>query len=154
MHQFSCQTQTLSTCIIHKIPICLAFFSSFPAMVSVGLGGNVTLPCRYMHEDGVTPEASGLRIKWIKVADDEALNEDVLTAMGFHITTFGNFENRVYMEKSDSDDASLLITDVGMADAGKYRCEIINGADDKSQLVRLEVKSGQVNGKSYSFMFT
>lgn len=95
-----------------------------------------------------------IRVKWIKVAEDEALNEDVLSSMGLHKNTYGSFEDRVFMQELDSDDASLVITDVSMDDKGKYRCEIISGVEETLQYVILEVESGLINGKCYSFTFT
>lgn len=86
-------------------------------------------------------------MKWTKVADDEALNEDVLLSMGFHKKTFGSFENRVFLQERDSEDASLIITKVSKEDMGRYRCEIINGMTDTVQEVILKVRNGLLNGK-------
>ncbi len=108
------------------------------------LGANVTLPCRLLSQDAMS---SGNRVKWTKVAHDEALNEDVLLSMGFHKKTYGNFEDRVYLEEADSEDASLVITEVTMLDVGKYRCEIINGMEDTVQEVILELLNEVVEGK-------
>ncbi|XP_029961300.1 hyaluronan and proteoglycan link protein 1a [Salarias fasciatus] len=113
-----------------------------PMQVSVHVfaepGANVTLPCRLPHSDGI---ALGVRVKWTKVADDEDLNEDVLVSMGFHKKTYGSFENRVFMENDETEDGSILITDVSENDSGKYRCEIVNGVEDTIQEITLEVQS-------------
>ncbi|XP_028314288.1 hyaluronan and proteoglycan link protein 1-like [Gouania willdenowi] len=100
-------------------------------------GANVTLPCRHLTSDSTS---FGTRVKWYKVADDEALNEDVISSLGIHTISYGSFKNRVFLqETNDTDDASLTITDVSKNDTGKYRCEITNGMDDVLQEVTLEV---------------
>lgn len=91
--------------------------------------------------------ATGIRVKWTKVAEDEAFNEDVLLSMGFHRKTFGRFQDRVYIINSDSDDGSILLTNVAMEDTGKYHCELINGMTDVVQEVYLEVQNGFKDGK-------
>ncbi|XP_070690307.1 hyaluronan and proteoglycan link protein 1a [Pempheris klunzingeri] len=110
-------------------------------MVFAELGANVTLPCRLLSRDIMSFGSIGMRVKWTKVADDEALNEDVLLSMGFHKKTYGSFEDRVFLQEQDSEDASLIISDVSMDDTGKYHCEIINGMEDTVQEITLEVKS-------------
>ncbi|XP_058493121.1 hyaluronan and proteoglycan link protein 1-like [Solea solea] len=114
-------------------------FAHFTVKVFADLGANVTMPCMLMSKDHSLSDA-GVRVKWTKVADDEALNEDVILSMGVHKKTYGNFENRVFLEeKGDHEDASLTILDVSMADMGKYLCEITNGMTDTVQEVTLEV---------------
>ncbi len=123
-------------------------FSSFPVKVFGDLGANVTLPCRLLSTDSMSLGTVGIRVKWTKVADDEALNEDVLLSMGFHKKTYGSFEDRVFLPELDSEDASIVITDLSMDDMGKYRCEIINGMEDTVQEIILEVQGGLTDGKS------
>ncbi|KAF3695891.1 Hyaluronan and proteoglycan link protein 1 Cartilage-linking protein 1 [Channa argus] len=100
------------------------------------LGNNVTLPCHYFSKES---QVFGNRIKWIKVADDEALNEDVLLSMGLHTKAYGRFENRVFLTMEG--DASILLTDVTKEDVGQYRCEIMNGMEDTVQEVILKIRS-------------
>lgn len=110
------------------------------------LGSNATLPCQLPSKDTMFFGATGIRVKWTKVADDEAFNEDVLLSMGFHKKTFGSFEDRVFIVNSDSDDGSILITNIAMEDAGKYQCELINGMTDVVREVHLEVQGGLKDG--------
>lgn len=117
-------------------------------MVIADLGANVTLPCRLHNKDFNSFSHVGIRVKWTKVAEDESLNEDVLLSMGFHKKSFGSFEDRVFLQEHDSEDASLVITSVSMDDMGQYRCEIINGMEDTIQEIILEVQGGLNNGKS------
>lgn len=115
------------------------------------LGGNVTLPCRLLSKDTMSFGSVGIRVKWTKVADDEALNEDVLMSMGFHKKTYGSFEGRVFVPEVDNEDASLVMTDVSMDDMGKYRCEIINGMEDTIQEITLEVQGSQIDGVVFPY---
>ncbi|XP_032372229.1 hyaluronan and proteoglycan link protein 1 [Etheostoma spectabile] len=115
------------------------------------LGANVTLPCRLLSKDPMIFSTISFRVKWTKVADDEALNENVLLSMGFHKKTYGSFEDRVFLQEHDSEDASLIITNVSMDDMGKYRCEIIDGVQDTVQDVTLEVQGGLIDGVVFPY---
>lgn len=135
--------------ITTKSQLVHVMFCFFPVKVFADLGDNITLPCQLLSKDTTSYGAVGVRIKWTKVADDEALNEDVLLSMGIHKKTFGSFEDRVFLQENDNEDASIIITDVKMDDMGKYRCEIINGMVDTLQEVILEVQRGLADGKLY-----
>lgn len=125
-------------------------FPHFPVKVVANLGGNVTLPCRLPSKDTMFFGATGVRVKWTKIAGDQAFNEDVLLSMGFHKKTFGSFEDRVFIVNNDNEDGSILITNIAMQDTGKYQCELINGMTDVIQEVYLEVISSLRDGK-YTF---
>ncbi|KAF7647558.1 hypothetical protein LDENG_00170800 [Lucifuga dentata] len=132
-------------------PLEVTSSSSFPALVKVfaDLGSNVTLPCQLHNQSD--DSFVGIRVKWTKVGEDESQDEDVLVSMGFHKKTYGSFEDRVYLQEADSDDASLVITDVSMGDTGKYRCEVINGLVDDSQEVLLEVQGAVTQGVVFPY---
>jgi len=140
---------TLAGSVYSQMTTTPAPISAFPTFTKVfaELGANVTLPCRYMAKDSYAfGIVGGIRIKWTKVAEDEALNEEVLTSMGFHRNTYGNFVDRVFLQEQDNEDASLIMTDLSVDDTGKYRCEIINGMDDIMQDVFLEVQASKIDG--------
>lgn len=103
-------------------------------------GGNATLPCRLHRQYGMAFGNAGMRVKWTKLSDDEAVEEDVLVSMGFHKKSYGKWLGRVSLREEDDDDASLLIKDVSGDDLGKFRCEVINGIDDDVQDVMLAVE--------------
>ncbi|XP_053181336.1 hyaluronan and proteoglycan link protein 1-like [Scomber japonicus] len=123
----------------------------FSAKVIADLGANVTLPCRLLAKDSDFFGSTGIRVKWTKVADDEALNADVLSSMGFHKKTYGSFEDRVFLQEQDDEDASLVMTDISMDDTGRYRCEIINGMEDTVQEILLEVQAGFTDGVVFPY---
>ncbi|XP_061762294.1 hyaluronan and proteoglycan link protein 1-like [Nerophis ophidion] len=122
----------------------------YSVKVTADLGATVTLPCR-LPGSAQSFFGVGIRVKWTKVEEDEALNEDVLLSMGFHKMTYGSFEDRVHLQELDSDDASLVMTDVSTDDTGKYRCEIINGMMDTVQEVELEVRAGLLDGVVFPY---
>lgn len=115
------------------------------------LGENITLPCKLQHKDTSSFAHVGVRVKWTKVAEDESLNEDVLLSMGLHKKTYGSFEDRVFLSETDSSSADLTITEVSSEDAGKYRCEIINGMTDTLMEVILVVEKGLKNGVVFPY---
>ncbi|KAM9360920.1 hyaluronan and proteoglycan link protein 1a [Symphorus nematophorus] len=119
--------------------------------VFADLGSNVTLPCRLLSKDTMSFGHVGIRVTWTKLADDEALNEDVLLSMGFHKKTFGRFEDRVFLQELDTEDASLVITEVTKEDVGRYRCEIINGMEDTIQEILLEVEGASTQGAVFPY---
>ncbi|KAK9974410.1 hypothetical protein ABG768_022511 [Culter alburnus] len=98
-------------------------------------GDNITLPCRL---DGLS-SLFGNRIKWTKLEDDST-ETDVLMSMGFHKKTYGNYQDRVYLLEADDNDATLVFTNLDLKDYGTYRCEIINGMNDKTVEVDLELQ--------------
>uniref|UniRef100_A0A3P8VU09 Hyaluronan and proteoglycan link protein 1a n=1 Tax=Cynoglossus semilaevis TaxID=244447 RepID=A0A3P8VU09_CYNSE len=127
-------------------------FPSLSVQVFAEMDANITLPCNLMSHDPPTSGYFGVRVKWTKVAEDESsLNEDVLLSMGFHKKTYGNFQDRAFLQEGDSEDASLTITSVSLEDTGTYRCEIINGMSDGVQEITLEVT--HPNQKRYSLNF-
>ncbi|XP_044051512.1 hyaluronan and proteoglycan link protein 1a [Siniperca chuatsi] len=125
--------------------------STLTVTVYADLGANITLPCRLLSKDPMSFGNIGMRVKWTKVADDKALDEDVLLSMGFHKKTYGSFEDRVFLQELDNEDASILITDVAMDDMGKYHCEIISGMEDSMQEIILEVRGGVSDGVVFPY---
>ncbi|XP_056153333.1 hyaluronan and proteoglycan link protein 1-like [Lampris incognitus] len=126
-----------------------------PVKIYASLGSNVTLPCRLYHTSGIMSFGNvGIRVKWSKVSEDDSLEEDVMVSMGFHKKSYGSFRGRVFLQEADSEDASLMITDISADDMGKYRCEIINGMDDNIVEITLEMQGSEgLNGKGVVFPY-
>ncbi|XP_047448745.1 hyaluronan and proteoglycan link protein 1a [Mugil cephalus] len=118
--------------------------------VMADLGSNVTLPCK-LYQQSSPFDNFGYRVIWTKLAEDENYNEDVLLAMGEHQKTYGNFEGRVFLHEIDTEDASIVITNVSMDDMGKYRCEIINGLFDTLQEIVLQVRGNLTDGVVFPY---
>lgn len=102
-------------------------------------GANVTLPCWYHYKPAlVSPRP--MRIKWWKLSENGALDEDVLVAIGLRHRSFGDYRGRVYLWQDEDNKVSLEIQDLRLEDSGRYRCEVIDGLEDESSLVELELR--------------
>lgn len=106
-------------------------------------GGNVTLPCKFYRNPSAF--ASGLhkiRIKWTKLTSDYLKEVDVFVSMGYHKKTYGGYQGRVFLKGGSDNDASLVITDLSLEDYGRYKCEVIEGLEDDTAVVALDLQGG------------
>lgn len=104
-------------------------------------GANVTLPCHYHYEPDQGPKRK-IRIKWSKLRDDYTKEQDVLVAIGKTYMAFGDFKGRAHIHQASRHEVSLVISDVRLKDDGKYRCEVIDGLEDESDVVDLRLQGG------------
>ncbi|XP_038643212.1 hyaluronan and proteoglycan link protein 2-like [Scyliorhinus canicula] len=105
---------------------------SGPRVINTQRGSNVTLPCRLR----ILPR--GHRVKWVKLGPSP--REDIaLIANSHRQRGYGGFAGRAFLPRLDKYDVSLLLADVRLDDVGKYKCEIINGVDDDSAVVELQL---------------
>ncbi|XP_042621369.1 hyaluronan and proteoglycan link protein 1 [Cyprinus carpio] len=102
-------------------------------------GGNATLQCKF-NRDPSSPPNPKLRIKWTKLTSDYLKEIDVFVAMGFHKKSYGRFHGRVHLQAASKNDASLVITDITLEDYGKYKCEVIDGLEDDTAVVSLDLE--------------
>uniref|UniRef100_A0A8C4W6L4 Hyaluronan and proteoglycan link protein 3 n=1 Tax=Gopherus evgoodei TaxID=1825980 RepID=A0A8C4W6L4_9SAUR len=102
-------------------------------------GANITLPCRYRYEPKLEMPRK-IRIKWSKLREDNTKERDVLVAIGLKHRSFGEFRGRVHLRQRGEQEASLVISDLRLQDYGKYRCEVIDGLEDESGIVELELR--------------
>ncbi|XP_031426513.1 hyaluronan and proteoglycan link protein 1a isoform X1 [Clupea harengus] len=109
-----------------------------PPSIVATRGGNLTLPCRLHRTSTFHFGTSGMRVKWTKYSPDLAQENDVFVSMGFHKKAYGGFQDRAFLREADDSDATLIITDVGLDDYGKYKCEVIDGMDDNIVEVTVE----------------
>ncbi|GAB0194192.1 hyaluronan and proteoglycan link protein 3 [Grus americana] len=100
---------------------------------------NVTLPCHYHYEPDLEAKRK-IRIKWSKLRDDYTKEQDVLVAIGKTYLAFGDFRGRAHLHQTGRREASLVISDVRLQDDGKYRCEVIDGLEDESDVVDLRLQ--------------
>ncbi|KAM9422395.1 hyaluronan and proteoglycan link protein 3-like isoform 3-T4 [Salvelinus alpinus] len=123
---------------IHFNGVKLHVDSSQPSVFALR-GSNATLPCRYWYE----PELSSprrVRVKWSWLPVVGGHETDVLVAIGPRIHSFGDFRDRVRLRQDSPGDASLVMTELQLNDTGRYRCEVIDGLEDKSATVDLELR--------------
>ncbi|XP_034431259.1 hyaluronan and proteoglycan link protein 3-like isoform X2 [Hippoglossus hippoglossus] len=102
-------------------------------------GENVTLPCRFWYE----PELSSprnVRIKWSWLPAAGGHETDVLVAIGSNTRSFGTFRGRVQLRQDFPGDAALLMPGLQLKDTGRYHCEVVDGLEDKSTSIDLELQ--------------
>uniref|UniRef100_F6PGB6 Hyaluronan and proteoglycan link protein 3 n=2 Tax=Ornithorhynchus anatinus TaxID=9258 RepID=F6PGB6_ORNAN len=102
-------------------------------------GANVTLPCHYHYEPALGSPRP-VRVKWWKLGEGGEPERDVLVAIGLRHRSFGEFRGRVHLQQENGRDVSLVIRDLRLRDYGRYRCEVIDGLEDESGVVDLELR--------------
>ncbi|XP_019655562.2 hyaluronan and proteoglycan link protein 3 isoform X2 [Ailuropoda melanoleuca] len=102
-------------------------------------GANATLPCRYHYEPALLSPRP-VRVKWWKLSENGAPEQDVLVAIGRRHRSFGDYRGRVRLRRDEERQVSLQIRDLRLEDSGRYRCEVIDGLEDESGLVELELR--------------
>ncbi|XP_054891499.1 hyaluronan and proteoglycan link protein 3 [Poeciliopsis prolifica] len=115
-------------------------------LVSATRGSSVTLPCHYRYEPELTAPRR-TRVKWswlpanaITTNEAFALETAVMVAMGNRHRSYGSFKGRVRLRRSAPGDTSLVINELQLNDTGRYRCEVIDGLEDESVTVELELR--------------
>lgn len=68
------------------------------------------------------------------------LQVDVFVAMDYHKRSYGSFHGRVHLQGSSPMDASLVITEITLEDYGRYKCEVIDGLEDGTVVVSLDLE--------------
>ncbi|XP_077353366.1 hyaluronan and proteoglycan link protein 1 isoform X3 [Festucalex cinctus] len=113
--------------------------TSQPSRVLSRRGGNATLPCTIRRDQSLTPNRK-MRIKWTKLTSDLLTEVDVFAAMDYHKRSYGSFHGRVRLRGSSPWDASLVIDDITLDDYGRYKCEVIDGLEDATAVVSLDLE--------------
>ncbi|XP_053557448.1 hyaluronan and proteoglycan link protein 1 [Bombina bombina] len=104
-------------------------------------GGNATLPCKILHDPSPAVSAPHkIRIKWTKLTSDYLKEVDVFVSMGHHKRSYGSYQGRVYLQGASENDASLVITDITLEDYGRYKCEVIEGLEDDTAIISLDLQ--------------
>lgn len=117
-------------------------------------GGNATLPCKFHREfSSGTANSPKTRIKWTKLTTDYLKEIDVFVAMGNHKKSYGSYHGRVFLQEASDKDASLVITDVTLDDYGKYKCEIIEGLEDDTGVVTLDLQGNCYFAMTVLYLF-
>ncbi|XP_019740963.1 hyaluronan and proteoglycan link protein 1 [Hippocampus comes] len=113
--------------------------TSHPSRVLSRSGGNATLPCTIHRDQSLAPNRK-MRIKWTKLTFDLLTEVDVLAAMDYHKRSYGSYHGRVHLCGSSPSDASLVIEDITLDDYGRYKCEVIDGLEDATVVVSLDLE--------------
>ncbi|XP_071400817.1 hyaluronan and proteoglycan link protein 3 [Centroberyx affinis] len=117
--------------------------------VSASRGSSVTLPCHYRYEPELnTPRRTRVKWSWLPANAVDApaspaaaaMETEVMVAMGNRHRSYGSFRGRVRLRRSAPGDMSLVINELHLNDTGRYRCEVIDGLEDESVTVDLELR--------------
>lgn len=133
---------------VHFNGVRLLVESPLPS-VQATRGSSATLPCHYHYEPELTtPRRTRVKWSWLpantatEVVSPEAFAKEteVMVAMGNRQRSYGNFKGRVRLRRSVPGDMSLVINELQLNDTGRYRCEVIDGLEDDSVTVDLELR--------------
>lgn len=122
---------------------------SSQSSVSATRGSNVTLPCHYHYEpEPSTPRRTRVKWSWLPAnainapasPASFARETEVMVAIGNRHRSYGSFQGRVRLRRSAPGDMSLVINELQLSDTGRYRCEVIDGLEDESVTVDLELR--------------
>ncbi|KAM3869819.1 hyaluronan and proteoglycan link protein 3 [Diretmus argenteus] len=117
--------------------------------VSATRGSSVTLPCHYHYEPELhAPRRTRVKWSWLPA---NAINvhpasiavtreTEVMVAIGNRQRSYGSFRGRVRLRRAAPGDLSLVINELHLNDTGRYRCEVIDGLEDESVTVDLEMR--------------
>uniref|UniRef100_H3A5Z5 Hyaluronan and proteoglycan link protein 2 n=1 Tax=Latimeria chalumnae TaxID=7897 RepID=H3A5Z5_LATCH len=97
-------------------------------------GADITLPCI------IRAPPKSYRIKWTKLDPNSPLQNVILISNGRQHKGYGTLAERAHLRRSHRQDASLVITNVSLEDGGKYRCELVNGLEDESVTITLQLE--------------
>lgn len=103
-------------------------------VVQARRGASVTLPCILW----VVPQ--NYKIRWSKVEPTEYLEVAILISNGVHHKTYGPLGSRAHLKRSHRFDASLTISNLTLDDEGRYRCQLVNGLEDESVSLVLQLE--------------
>ncbi|XP_077114414.1 hyaluronan and proteoglycan link protein 2 [Ranitomeya variabilis] len=97
-------------------------------------GANVTLPCIMRRRP------RSYKVKWSKVNPEDPLENLIVISNGLHHKNYDKLRGRVRLRRSHRLDASLIITNVSLEDEGRYKCELVNGLEDQSLTLALQLE--------------
>ncbi|CAL8263238.1 unnamed protein product [Merluccius merluccius] len=121
-------------------------------LVSAARGSSVTLPCHYRYEPELSaPRRTRIKWSWLPANDRHDAADarsvppmvretEVMVAMGNRHRSYGGFRGRVRLRRSTPGDMSLVIKELQLNDTGRYRCEVIDGVEDESVTIELEMR--------------
>nr|XP_061800140.1 hyaluronan and proteoglycan link protein 1-like [Nerophis lumbriciformis] len=113
--------------------------TSAPSRVLTRRGGNAILPCAIQRDRSLAPNPK-MRIKWTKLTSDFLTEVDILAAVADHKRSYGSFHGRARLRGSSPSDASLVIDNITLEDYGRYKCEVIDGLEDATAIVSLDLE--------------
>ncbi|XP_061655254.1 versican core protein-like isoform X1 [Phyllopteryx taeniolatus] len=125
--------------------------------VEGSLAGTALLPCKLSTAPSAPAEGERPRVKWTRV--EGGAERVVLVAQGGVVKVGRDFAGRVSLpgDTPERGDAALAVVGLRAGDAGRYRCEITRGMEDRRSGATLSVKGVvfhyRPNGSRYSLDF-
>lgn len=105
------------------------------AEVTARRGHAVVLPCVMKFKP------PHYRVKWTKIEPpSQGVENIVLITNGNADKQYGSVGPRASLLRAHNLDVSLRLTDLELEDDGSYRCELINGIEDESVIIRLRIE--------------
>lgn len=105
------------------------------AEISARRGATVNLPCLLQDKPAV------YKVKWTKLEPlSPGVENVILISNGFAQKGYGPLGPRASLRRAHALDVTLRISDLQLADEGRYRCELINGIEDESVEITLRIE--------------
>lgn len=114
-----------------------------PGPLLSSLGSSISIPCSVVLPSSPAASLSSPgepRIKWSVISG--GIETQILVAKGDRIKINEAYRNRTVRLNytSSSYDTALWLGDLRSSDSGYYRCEVLNGLEDSSDVLELKVK--------------
>lgn len=111
--------------------------------LSSSLGSSISIPCSVILSSSPAPSLSppvDPRVKWSVVSG--GIETQILVAQGQRIKVNEAYRGRaVWLNYTSSlYDSALWLGDLRSSDSGYYRCEVLHGVEDSSDVIELKVK--------------
>lgn len=103
-------------------------------VVQAQRGATVTLPCV------LRARPPHYKVKWSKVEPAGLLESVILITNGVQHKAYGPLGGRARLRRGHRNDASLTIAGVALEDEGRYRCQLVNGLEDESVSLTLQLE--------------
>lgn len=79
------------------------------------------------------------QIKWTKLTLDYLKEVDVFISKGYHKKAYGDYQDRVFPQGGNDNDASLGLIKLILEDYWGYKCEVIEWLEDGAAVVTLHL---------------
>lgn len=100
-------------------------------------GATATLPCLLR----TLPRS--YKVRWSKVLPAEYMEVVILITDGTSHKTYGPLGSRARLRRGHRHDASLTLSNVALEDEGHYRCQLVDGLEDESISLVLQLDGKQ-----------
>lgn len=112
--------------------------------VEASLADTALLPCKLLTALSAPANDEQLRVKWTRV--EAGAEKVVLVAQGGAVKVGQDFMGRVSLpsDAPEMGGAALAVTGLRASDAGRYKCEVTRGMEDRRSSAILSVRGESV----------